>query len=421
MQIADRDDRRWALARTKFGLIAPVINNTFPDASKTAYFKRMEGSPVTFEDGQVRYVKASTMAEWCRKYELGGLEALLPAQRSDSGAFRRIDGDTEEAFLRAKAANPSMPCTVIYGKMVADGVITPSDVSLSTLQRYARRLKEADAGGRKPERRAFEAEVVNGVWQADTLYGPFVSEGGRRRRAYLQTIVDDKSRLITGSRFTLSDDTASFMSLMKGAVLTYGAPAKLYVDNGGAYRNAQLANACAQVGTAMSHAPVRDGAAKGKIERLNRTIRDRFLSGMGEDCGLSLDELNGKLAAWVAGYNSTKHSATGRKPIDIWAEAGAGVRRIDPKKADEMFRFRVSRTVANDSTIRLEKVLFDVPMGHAGERVTVLYEPGLAEVYVAFDDGEPVRVHRTDKVANGRRKRAGARYKVDYSPAAKEA
>lgn len=421
MQIADRDDRRWALARTKFGLIAPVVNNTFPDASKTAYFKRMEGSPVTFEDGQVRYVKASTMAEWCRKYELGGLEALLPAVRSDSGGFRRIDGDVEEAFRRIRAANPLMPCTVVYEKMIADGLITTADVSLSTLQRYARSLKEAEGEARRPERRAFEAEVVNGIWQADTLYGPFASEGGRRRRAYLQTIVDDKSRLITGSRFTLSDDTASFMALMKGAVLAYGAPAKLYVDNGGAYRNSQLANACARIGAAMSHAPVRDGAAKGKIERLNRTIRSRFLSGMDEDCGLDLRELNDRLAAWVAGYNSTVHSSTGRKPIDVWSEASAGLRRIDPEKADGMFRFRVKRTVGNDSTIRLEKTLFDVPMGHAGERADVLYEPDLAEVYVSFDGGEPVRVHRTDKAANGRRKRAGARYKVDYSPAEEEA
>lgn len=417
----DADDRRWALARTKFGLIAPVINNTFTDASKTAYFKRMEGSPVTFEDGQVRYVKASTMAEWCRRYELGGLEALLPASRSDSGGFRSIDDDIEEAFLRIRSANPAMPVTVAYGKMIEEGAITPSDVSLSTLQRYARKLKEAEDGGTKPERRAFEAECVNGCWQADTLYGPFVTEDGTRRRAYLQTIVDDKSRLITGSRFTLSDDTASFMSLMKGAVITYGAPAKLYVDNGGAYRNSQLATACAQVGTVIAHAPVRDGAAKGKIERLNRTIRTKFLSTMSEDCGLTLDELNGKLAAWVVEYNSTEHSSTGRKPIDVWAEASAGVRRVDPRKADEMFRFRVKRTVANDSTIRLEKVLFDVPMGHAGERVEVIYEPGIAQVWVAFDDGgDPVRVHRTDKVANGRRARRGTRYKVDYAAAGGE-
>ena len=415
MHAADFEDRRWALARTKFGLIAPVINKTFNDASKTAYFKRMEGTPVTFEDGQVRYVKASTMAEWCRKYELGGLEALLPAVRSDSGGFRRIDSDIEAAFAAARSVNPSVPVSVIHEQMIADGVIARSDVSLSTLQRYARRLRDGSDEPAGAERRAFEAEVVNGIWQADTLYGPFVDEGGKRRRAYLQTIVDDKSRMIVGSRFTLSDDTASFMSVMKGAVLAYGAPAKLYVDNGGAYRNAQLKTACAQIGTVLTHAPVRDGAAKGKIERLNRTVRTKFLSTMPEDCGLTLAQLNDKLAAWVAAYNSAEHSATLRKPVDAWAEASAGVRRIDPKKADEMFRFRVKRTVANDSTIRVEKVLFDVPMGHSGERVTVLYEPGLSEVYVSFDGKEPVRVHMTDKVGNGRRKRSGLRYKVDFA------
>ena len=58
------DSEAWVIARDKFSAIAPVINKTFGDKSIYAYFKRMDGTPMTFEDGQVRLLKASTMADW---------------------------------------------------------------------------------------------------------------------------------------------------------------------------------------------------------------------------------------------------------------------------------------------------------------------------------------------------------------------
>lgn len=347
----------------------------------------------------------------------------MPKERSDRGAFRRLDEDTARAIRDMHGKYPKMPMSVVYDNLIASGVIAREDVSLSTVQRFARReFREGAGGGEGKERRAFEAEVVNGIWQADTLYGPFADADGSRRRAYLQTIVDDKSRMIVGSRFTLSDDLASFQALLKGAVTTYGVPARLYVDNGGAYANKQLATICAQIGTVPSHAPVRDGAAKGKIERLNRTVRMKLLSQMPEDAALPLDELNGRLAAWVVEYNSTVHSVTGEKPVDVWARAAPGVRRVDPGSADELFRCRVARTVNKDATVRLDKVSYDVPAGHEGEKALVLFTPGgTGDVWVCLEGGEPERVWPTDKVANARRRRDGARMRVDYSAEGGEA
>lgn len=413
----DFDGAGWALARSKFGLIAPAVNGTYPDKNKTAYFKRMEGTPVTFEDGQVRYIKASTMAEWLRKYEQGGLSALLPHRRSDAGSYRRLDDEVACSIRSMHERFPKMPATSIYEALVGNGTITRTDVSLSTVQRFCRRVFVPSPDEVK-ERRAFEAEFVNGIWQADTLYGPFVNVEGKRSRAFLQTIVDDKSRLIVGSRFTLNDDTASFQGLLKHAICAFGIPAKLFVDNGSAYRNTQLSTICAKVGIVVAHAPVRDGAAKGKIERLNRTIRTKFLSTMADDCNMSLDELNAKLAEWVVDYNATVHSSTNRTPIDIYGEAAASVRPIDKTKVDDLFLNSLTRKVNNDNTVRLEKVSYDVPMGHVGERVLVLFEPGCTgRVLVQFTGCEPQRIQPTDKIGNTRRRRSNTRYKVDWAQA----
>lgn len=55
------------------------------------------------------------------------------------------------------------------------------------------------------DRRRFEVECVNDLWQSDAMHGPQVKEGGRYRKVYLLAIIDDHSRLITHGQFYLSE------------------------------------------------------------------------------------------------------------------------------------------------------------------------------------------------------------------------
>ena len=45
------------------------------------------------------------------------------------------------------------------------------------------------------------------------------------------------------------------------------SPEQLYVDNGSIYSSSEISLICARVGCILRHAPLRDGAAKVKIER----------------------------------------------------------------------------------------------------------------------------------------------------------
>ena len=48
-------------AQFKFGLIAPVIQGLFPDASRTAFYKRVAEKPIEFPDGSVREISFKTL------------------------------------------------------------------------------------------------------------------------------------------------------------------------------------------------------------------------------------------------------------------------------------------------------------------------------------------------------------------------
>ena len=406
--------RRLAVAEDKFGLIAPVINGSYPDGSKTAYFQRIAQNPVRLSDGRVISVKASTLATWERTYRAHGFEGLMPRWRSDLGKSRKIDDELGAIIARKRAERPRMSATLIYDELVRDGVIALDDVSLSTVRRYANSLPSVERQGvGAKDRRAWEAERVNDVWQADTLYGPYVGEPSRR--AYLQAIIDDKSRKIVAARFVERDDAITFQATLKAAVGANGIPCKLYVDNGSPYKNDQLSLICGGMGTVLLHAPVRDGAAKGKIERFNRTLRMRFLSALPEDARESLESLNDALSSWVIEYNATVHSSTGKAPVDAFEQESGCIRWAPADGLDDMFRNQVRRRVANDATIRVSKVVYDAPMGLIGEKVDVFFTPGDPDdAWVELPDGTRQRLSRTDKQANAATPRVRPAYSVNF-------
>jgi transposase InsO family protein len=304
------------MAMFRFGLIAPVVNGTFAQATKSAYYRDVCAEALTLPNGTKAGYSPCTLAYWERLYRKGGFAALVHHARADKGYPRKLTAEAIDAVLALKRQFPKINATMIYERLIAEGVINARDVSLCTVQRFVRTrgadIADMQGHAQAKNRRAFEAERVLGLWQADTLYGPYIEEAGKKRRAYLISVIDDKSRLLAGGRFFYADNALNFQKVLKGAVLRYGIPEKLFVDNGAPYRNDQLAGICGSIGCVLIHAAARDGAAKGKIERANRTIRERCLSVLTKDQTASLDALNDAFSAWMTGYNTSVHSARER-------------------------------------------------------------------------------------------------------------
>ena len=76
------------LALFRYSLIAPVVSGTLTEESKSAYYRRVAGSCHTLPDGKKVRFKACTIKDWYLKYCCGGLDALIPKARIDSGQTR---------------------------------------------------------------------------------------------------------------------------------------------------------------------------------------------------------------------------------------------------------------------------------------------------------------------------------------------
>lgn len=317
-------------------------NDIATAALRLSMVPRIAAKPLKLPDGREVLYAPGTFTSWESAYRKGGFDALIPKQRADKGHSRRLDADVIAAVYELRERFPKLSAAGIREKMISDGLIGASDVSVSTFQRFIKKnnLKGAAAPGLK-DRRAFEEEFATGMYQADTLHGPYLNENGRLRRTYCIMILDDKSRLITGGRYFYQDNSLNFQKVLKDAA-TYGIPQKLYVDNGSPYKNVQLSLICGQLGCVLIHTPVRDGASKGKVKRNFRTFRSRFLNALDPSRIAGIDELNSLLADYIIRHNTSVHSPTGMTPYTRYMEDLSHVRMpVSPQWLDAGFLHRV--------------------------------------------------------------------------------
>ncbi len=299
----------------------------------------------------------------------GRLESLYPSGRSDAGKGRSLDGETELSLLRVREEMPKATARVLVAEMKKRRLAP--DLPLSCVYRTLHRhgLMTRDTSPHE-DRRKFEAEMPNDIWQSDVLHGPTVEVDGKKRKTYLIAFIDDHSRLIPYGAFYLSESIRSFLTALEQAFLTRGLPRKLYVDNGAAFRSKHLEHILASLGIVLVHSRPYKPQGRGKIERFFRTVRaevvDRF-------AGSTLEDINGAFSCWIrTQYHTRTHGTTGETPFARFTSNMVCLRAA-PENLKDHFRKMEKRRIANDRTLTLNGRLYEGPVTLIGKRVDVLY------------------------------------------------
>ena len=317
----------------------------------------------------------TTILRWTGAYrESGGrIQSLYPGDRSDRGRSRVYDRDTCLGLICLRKEMPETPVRLFRDIAKKRGVLQlDTSQNLSTLYRF---LNQQGLMEKEPspsaDRRKFEAELPNDLWQSDVMHGPKLGVGGERaRKTYLIAFIDDHSRLITHGQFYISESLASFKVAFEQALLSRGLPRKLYVDNGAAYKSKQLQFTTASLGIALIHARPYMPQGKGKIERFFKTVRTEFLPFFH---GETLAGINEAFDLWLRDiYHQRCHSATGQSPFRRFTSNLECIRSA-PADLKDHFRTTLRRRVNKDRTIMVNNRLFEAPVELVGERVEILF------------------------------------------------
>jgi len=352
-------------------------------------------STLLFEDeyGDNRQFTWRTIQTWYSRYKKDGVTGMKPKVRCDKGTTRKVEPERlleaiEQVLptFHGHATNK----TAIYRACIERGSLRREQIAPNTFSRLVNEFELLKPQNKTEDKRrlAFSKAHANEMWQADTMVGPYVKNGSKQTQSKLIAFIDDASRVCCHAEFFLAENTDTLLKALKSALYKRGVPESMYVDNGSIYTSMEITQICTRLGCLLCHAPVRDGAAKGKVERFFRTVRLSFLS---QQLDLSsIAALNRAFTAWVEdNYNAKQHSVLGMRPIDRFGLDLNRIRFLPPNEAnDELFFVEEQRTVLNDNTFSFKRIRFEAPRDLRCRKIQVRYNRAAFDKAIVYYKGQ---------------------------------
>ena len=379
-----------------------------------------------------RRFSVATLERWYYAYRRGGLGALAPRPRSDRGRGRELSPEQRALLLDIRREHPSASVPLILRTLIADGRLARGAISAATVRRLFRdegldrAAVEGGGAGAGTTRLRWQAERPGALWHGDVCHGPSLLVAGKTRPLRIHGLLDDASRYVVALEAHHTEKELDMLGLLVAAIRRHGPPDALYLDNGSTYRGEALRLGCERLGITLLHARPGDAAARGKMERFWRTLRDGCLRHLGQ-LG-SLHEVQVRLHAFLdQHYHHAPHAGLlGRAPAAAWdpSESDRNADRITEEMLHAALTVRERRRVRRDTTVSVDGIDWQLDQGFLAGRIVTVARSLLAAGGPPWveQDGKRLPLHPVDPVKNARtgrrpRRPGERRAKVDFDPA----
>jgi transposase InsO family protein len=370
--IAERNE-----ALRRFTLISPLLEPALSEADASA---RRRALLATRTPDGLPVLSARTLRRWQEAYHTGGLEALRPRHRRDRGVVKTLTPDVLDAAIALKEELPTRSVRALLEILEQEGLLAHGSVTRATLDRHLRRVGVMT---RRPRctvargARRFQKAHRNQLWQVDLKYGPYLpdpDDARKTRRTYLLAFIDDATRLVPYAAFFFAQRDYQVEQAFKWAVLRYGLPDKLYVDNGKVFVSEHFQLACARLNIQHARTAPYQPQAKGKIERFMGRV-DAFIDEIKLAPVYTLDALNDTFSVWLAdGYNTLPHAALdGRTPLEVFSADPHPIRPVDQQVLHNAFLREETRKVDKTGCVKFRGALVEIGTQHVGQRIILRY------------------------------------------------
>jgi transposase InsO family protein len=310
-------------------------------------------------------VSLRTYYRWHAAYQSQGLAGLLPGR---GGGRQGLPAELRRE-LEALVWERPRTSAKIYEYLRLNHQDLPS---YRTIHRCVKRFRQEHEelltlkhGGGRAWKRAFRlslgrasgaALAPNDLWEIDTTVADVLTKEGRRSR--IIAVIDVFSRRAKLRLFKTSCAWGIAQTL-RAAILDWGIPKALKMDNGLDYQSKLVAQVCRELGIETPRLPPYAPEAKPHIERFFRTLsEDLFaeLTGYTGNClarrpevivkGYSADELQGLVDKWIENvYEERVHRGTDRRPREAFLVPGFNPKRIGERELDLLLMLAKTRRV----------------------------------------------------------------------------
>lgn len=182
---------------------------------------------------------------------------------------------------------------------------------------------------------------------------------------------DATGELLEGAHFVTQECSAGYLRVLLEVARTKGLPWSIYMDHHGSlFRNddhwseqerqrgqqepTQVGRALAALG--IEAIPALSPQAKGRIERLWRTLQDRLVSELRLAGARTMEQANAVLKRFIADYNR-RFAVAAAVAQPAWRPVGQSI------DLNRVCSFGYQATVLKDNTVRLHGVVIDIAPG----------------------------------------------------------
>ncbi len=184
---------------------------------------------------------------------------------------------------------------------------------------------------------------------------------GRAPKATLIVLIDDATSRVVWMHFAKSESTESLMRATRNYMESYGRPVSIYVDYGSVFsvntnnpdrdKLTQYERSMNELFVKVKHA--RSPQAKGRVERVNKTLQDRLIKEMRLANINSIDKANL--------FIQQKYLVEHNKKFTVKPELEQDMHRsIDGFDLDNIFCYKEKRIMQNDFVINYKTKLLQL-------------------------------------------------------------
>ena len=324
--------------------------------------KALSGEIHWFRAADILGMSARTLRRWRERYERYGYVGLVDKRRQ-SPSVRRVAAPEVERLLRLYRERYAGFNVRHFHQIVRreHGVTVSYSFLKQTLQ-AAGLVKKHRARGRhrrRREPRACFGELlhIDGSPHAWLALVPAL-------RATLIAVVDDATKRLLYAQLEVAESTHTVLQALRTVFTTWGLPMALYTDRaswafltpkaGGRVdktRVTQVGRALARLG--IEHIPAYSPQARGRSERVNRTLQDRLVNELRVAGITTLAAANAYLRdVFIPQYNAT-FSHPPRDPESAWVAVGDA-------DLEQILCHEEARVVGPDNVVALGSIALQI-------------------------------------------------------------
>ena len=324
--------------------------------------RALSGEIHWFQAADILGVDVRTMRRWREQFEQRGCHALFDRRKQMPSPRRAPAAEVERVLRLYRERYRGFNVRHFYELARRDHGVVLSYSWVKDALQVAGLVPKRRARGRhrrRREPRACFGELlhIDGSSHAWFALAPEV-------RPTLLTVPDDATSRVVYAQFWEAESTRAVMSALRAVFAEHGLPMAIYSDRAhwafhtptakgpvDKTRLTQVGRALAHLG--VEHIPAYSPQARGRSERLHRTLQDRLVNELRVAGITTLPAANAYLRDIFLPQHNATFSHPPRDPDPAWVTLG-------DFDLDQVLCHEAARVVGRDNTVTLDRVVLQV-------------------------------------------------------------